>query len=362
MIGELRQLQERLGSINPKIDTDAYFQTLNEIQNKRLEIDIAFNTKVDDSIDDAYGLMNAYQDVASVITKDFQISFEQAKQFASNGMGFILENAKTTGNGMLQLDAEKVQAYVLNRQNELNVSKEQKVKELTDEKTVLLKKKEILSNKLTALQNASKAETNTEKAKYLVQANMYQADYEAYSEQVIAKTDAQEDGNVEISEDAKRLTTFLGTNSETQATNQMQAIDDADASYAQGVNNAISYYEQLCLKLQEVSRNVQNAAKGGAVTNNVKANVGKKGVNTSPTVAKENTDTFLLPRSHVPFPRRHRPRKALSFACFLRNREQVHRLFLLLRKAQNRTAGDFPLSSVLTSLPRRYMRILFPCL
>lgn len=292
LIGELRQLQERLGSINPKIDTDAYFQTLNEIQNKRLEIDIAFNTKVDDSIDDAYGLMDAYQDVASVITKDFQISFEQAKYYASNGMGFILENAKTTGNGMLQLDAEKVQAYILNRQNELNVSKEQKVKELTDEKTVLLKKKEILSNKLTALQNASKAETNTEKAKYLVQANMYQADYEAYSEQVIAKTDAQEDGNVEISEDAKRLTTFLGTNSETQATNQMQAIDDADASYAQGVNNAISYYEQLCLKLQEVSRNVQNAAKGGTVTNNVKANVGKKGVNTSPTVAKENTESY----------------------------------------------------------------------
>lgn len=292
LIEEVRQLEEKLSSINPKIDTSSYFQTLDELQNKHLEIDIAFNTKVDDSIDDAYGLVDAYQDVASVITKDFQISFDQAKQFASNGMGFILENAKSTGNSMLQLDAEKVQDYVLNRQNELNVSKEQKVKELTDEKTVLLKKKEILSNKLTALQNASKAETNTEKAKFLVQANMYQADYDAYSEQVIAKTDAQEDGNVEISEDAKRLTTFLGVNSEVQATNQMQAINDADTAYAEGVNNAISYYEQLCLKLQEVSKGVQNAAKGGNVTNNVKAGVGKKGVNTTATSAKENGESY----------------------------------------------------------------------
>ena len=291
LLQEAEELENKLSSIDIKVNPEEYYQTLEELQNKEIQIDLAFHAEVGDSIEDAYGLAEAYQNVAEVITKDFQISFEQAKQFASEGMGEILVNAKTTGEGMLQLDTDIVANYVQNRQSELDVSKRQKIAELTDEKTVLQKKKEILVNKLTALQNAAKAETTTEKAKYLTQATMYQLDYEAYSKQVIAKANSAEEGNVEISEDAKRLTDFLGGNAETQASNQMQAVEDADTSYAQGVNNAIDYYNQLNLKLQEVARNIQEAAKGGTVTNSV-GHTGKKGVNTTASSAQKNNDTL----------------------------------------------------------------------
>lgn len=292
LLTEVENLQNKLGSLDVNVNPEEYYRVMNELQDKKIMLDVQFNANTSDLIDSAYGFADVINEIGNVLTKDFQISFDQARYFAQNGFGAILENAKTTGDGLLQLDEDVVFNYVQNRQSELEVSKQAKIKELEQEKIVLNGRKNILVKKLEALKSAVGAETDVEKAKFLAQAVMYQNDYEQYEQQVISKTDVAENGDLEISEDAKRLSQVLGGEAQTQADNQIQSVQDADTAYAQGVSNAISYYAELCQKLQEVAANVKAAATGGTVTNNIQGGSGAKGISATSTAPKQSQNSF----------------------------------------------------------------------
>lgn len=278
LVEEANLLRETLKDLDPEINTEEYFRIMDELRRTNIEIDVNLNANVDSTLNDIYGMIDQFQAATELLTDNYQITIDQAVNFVKNGYGEMLNGALAADEGMIQLNEEVVTNFINGKQTEINASKQQKVSELQDEKTVLINKKNILSQKLEALQQASNAETEDGKAKALVLAAQYQGDYDSYCLQVASKVEKAEDANVEMSEDASRLTEFLGSNTKIQTENQIQAAEDADTASSNLVNNTIGYFSQLCMKLQEVSLNVKNAMVGGPVTNS-DISVGKKGIN-----------------------------------------------------------------------------------
>lgn len=266
--------------------TEELEEKLKEIQDTDYSIDMQINADLATDVEDAFGMAREFEKLKSYIADGLEITFDQAQSLIAAGYGEILQLSTETANSTILLNQEVANAFIDSKQAEIEADKESKIEQLESQRQVLVTKQTLLTQEVSALETALGAKDAAEAATALAKAQYLQAGVNAASEAANKEMAYAEDANLEISEDAERLSEFLGVTQTTNAENAQQASDDADTAYAAMAGNAINYANQMQLAYVAVSNAVKASATGSAVYNPISFK-GKSGsINIGATPAK----------------------------------------------------------------------------
>ena len=266
--------------------TEELEEKLKEIQDTDYSIDMQINADLATDVEDAFGMAREFEKLKSYIADGLEITFDQAQSLIAAGYGEILQLSTETANSTILLNQEVANAFIDSKQAEIEADKESKIEQLEHQRQVLVTKQTLLTQEVSALETALGAEDATSAATALAKAQYLQAGVNAASEAANKEMAYAEDANLEISEDAERLSEFLGVTQTTNAENAQQASDDADTAYATMAGNAINYANQMQMAYVAVSNAVKASATGSAVYNPISFKGKSGGISVGATPAK----------------------------------------------------------------------------
>lgn len=302
---EAEVLQEQINSLDKFIDkddpeyevqlkvlTDKFDAKMKEIQDTDYSIKMQIDADLATDVENAVGMAKEFEKLQSYISDGLEITFDKAQSLIAAGYGEMLRLSTETANGTILLNETVTKDFIVNKQKEIEADKESKIAQLESQKQVLLTKETLLTQEIEALETALNTQDAQEAASALAKAQYLQAGVDAASEAANKEMEYTEDANVEISEDAKRLSEFLGEVQTVNAENVQTSNDDADTAYATTAENAINYANQIQLAYVAVSNAVKASATGSAVYSPVTFKGKTGGIKVGATAAKPVEDSY----------------------------------------------------------------------
>lgn len=298
---EAEELQEQINNlpkdsliyeVRLKTLTDEFDAKMKEIQDTDYSIKMQVDADLATDVEDAFGMAREFEKLQSYISDGLEITFDEAQSLIAAGYGEILRLSTETANGTILLNETVTKDFITNKQQEIEADKESKIAQFENQKQVLLTKETLLTQEIEALETALNTKDEQEAASALAKAQYLQAGVDAASEAANKEMEYAEDANVEISEDAKRLSEFLGGVQTTNAENAQTSSDDADTAYAAMAENAINYANQMQLAYVAVSNAVKASATGSATYSPVSFKGKTGGIKVGVTRAKLVEDDY----------------------------------------------------------------------
>ena len=271
-INELQNLLENpqglsdddIESIKIELETDVteFESIMDSLQENYGEMKVLIDADLKTDVEDAFGIAEEFGKLKDLVPEDLTISFEQAQELIKNGYAGILENAKATSEESIRLDKETMNAFIDNRQAELESDRQAKISQLENQKAILVTQRDALQKKLEALKEAAKAENATDAAAALQKAKTADKEYKISVEKLNEelKTEAQaanEEENIN-----KQLFDDLGGMYETNSLNQQQAESDATEQQKQEISTRISNVKALFDSYKALGTAVEQSATG----------------------------------------------------------------------------------------------------
>lgn len=247
---QIKKLEEELDEILTSYTDNTY------------EIKLAIDADLSSDIENAFGLANEFENIRSMITDDLKISFDQAQEFISKGYGDILIDAKETSEGMIQLNAAATQAFIDGKRAELNISKDNKIEQLEQERAMLTSQLEILETQLVAYESAVAAESMAKTEQYMNEAILAEGAYQGQVQLMNEELKNDDEQKIELTDNANKFYTALSDIYKTDAENSMTATDDADTATQTYQQNVINYYEKMHKAASQYAAAVKAAAAG----------------------------------------------------------------------------------------------------
>lgn len=264
-------------------DMDAVNKALENLQEKKYEIQLAVDADLKSDVTDAFDLASEFGALQDSLKENYEVTFEEAQEIAERGFGAMLQNAKETADQTIELDEDTVNAFIDGKQAQLRADKEEKIKELENQKSLLQTSLNILSQEQAALTAATNAETEQDAQAALAKAMNYEAEYQAQRKTLEAQLQADDEANADMDENAQKLYEALSEQYTTDSINQQNATDAADKASAQHANNVISYYRAMNNTVRQYAQQVKAAAAGEDLGAIVASGVGGGGVNINDT-------------------------------------------------------------------------------
>lgn len=268
--------------------TDEFNKTMSELMKTKYEIDVQVNADLASDVDQAFGLANEFEKISGYLSDSLEISFDKAQEIIDAGYGELLIGARETANHTIEINETTRDAFINNKREELNADREAKIKQLQNERSLLVAKQDAVQKGIAALKEGLASTSTVAKAEALLQASKYKAQADAAKVTAEKESDAADEKNDEIATDAERLVSALGLMNETNAENAQQAYSDAAVASIQSSQIQINALN----KIQEAAVAMSNAiATRSTNYNPVSSDIGGS-VSVGATGSKEGENTY----------------------------------------------------------------------
>lgn len=244
--------------------TDEFNKTMSELMKTKYEIDVQVNADLASDVDQAFGLANEFEKISGYLSDSLEISFDKAQEIIDAGYGELLIGARETANHTIEINETTRDAFINNKREELNVDREAKIKQLQNERSLLVAKQDAVQKGIAALKEGLAASGTTAKAEALIQASKYKAQADAAKVTAEKESDAADEKNDEIATDAERLVNALGLMNETNAENAQQAYSDAAVASTQSAQIQINALNRIQEAAVAMSKAIAAATTGDA--------------------------------------------------------------------------------------------------
>lgn len=244
--------------------TDEFNKTMSELMKTKYEIDVQVNADLASDVDQAFGLANEFEKISGYLSDSLEISFDKAQEIIDAGYGELLIGARETANHTIKINETTRDAFINNKREELNVDREAKIKQLQNERSLLVAKQDAVQKGIAALKDGLAASGTTAKAEALIQASKYKSQADAAKVTAEKESDAADEKNDEIATDAERLVSALGLMNETNAENAQQAYSDAAVASTQSAQIQINALNRIQQAAVAMSNAIAGAATGHA--------------------------------------------------------------------------------------------------
>lgn len=271
--------------------TDEFNKTMSELMKTKYEIDVQVNADLASDVDQAFGLANEFEKISGYLSDSLEISFDKAQEIIDAGYGELLIGARETANHTIEINETTRDAFINNKREELNADREAKIKQLQNERSLLVAKQDAVQKGIAALKEGLASTSIVTKAEALLQASKYKAQADAAKVTAEKESDAADEKNDEIATDAERLVSALGLMNETNAENAQQAYSDAAVASTQSAQIQINALNRIQEAAVAMSNAIAAAATGNATYNPVSGGIGGT-VGVGATGSKEGENTY----------------------------------------------------------------------
>ena len=235
----------KLTEIQIKADTEEFEKTMQQLSETEYKIQVQVEADLKTDVEDAFGLADELSKLQDLVPEDLTVSFQEAQELIEKGYAGILENATETSEQSIKLDKATMNAFIDNRQAELEEDRKNKIAQLENQKTLLITQREVLIKKLNALKEAKNAENAVEAVSALQKAKMADAEYQDAVELLNATLGDKANAATEEEKINEQLFNDLGGMYETNSKNEQQSEKDTTDNQAENVKSRLNNIKQL---------------------------------------------------------------------------------------------------------------------
>ena len=286
--------------MNIQANLDEFEDAMQDIEDADYSIKLRIDADLASDVDDAFGLADELDKLKSYVHDDLTYTFEEAQKMIAAGYGEIFTNAKETAENTIQVNKDVLNAYIDDKQAEIETDKEAKIAQLENQKILLQAQREALVAKLGALQEAANAENEVDAATALQKVQNSEKEYQAATEALNASLKDEADGATNTEKINSDLFNDLGGMYETDSLNQQQAEVDATNTQAREIQTRINNAKALYDAYVSVANQVKASESGDVVPFNAKKTTGGGGTSVTGSTATEEKPheaTIITPQS-----------------------------------------------------------------
>ena len=267
-------------------DVSKYEEAMQKLLETEYAIQVHVEADLMSDVDSAFGLADEFKKLQEFISDDLKISLDTAEEYIENGFGDILLNAEHTTEGMMQLNADSVNAFIEGKRLELDNDKKAKLEQLENQRNILLAQKEALLAKIAALDEAATAENAIDANTAIQKAQNADSEYQAAVLALNEENKKVAEASTENENINEQLYNALGGMYEQDSINLQQAEIDATNTNQQEINTRIQNVGKLYAAYQQLANQIR-ASESGRNLGNIQLQQASGGGNVSVTGSEE---------------------------------------------------------------------------
>lgn len=253
--------------VDIQANTNELQNAINDVISADYELKVSANAQdLASDVSDAFDFATEISNIGQFITDDLKVSVDEMRQIVNAGYGAMLIDAQATTDGMVQLNAAQVNAFIDGKQSEVEASRQAYIAQLEQSLTYLNGQREYISLELQAVESALAAKNTAQAQSSLYELRARQNGYEHYVQLLSEQLSAEDDYRYQSENISDQLNEFKAQSSETAYLNLQKDESDATTQQAQEVKRRIENLEKYYNSLVSIGLATQQAMSGTEVT------------------------------------------------------------------------------------------------
>ena len=261
---ELDNLRNDLFPSKEKISakTKELEEALQKVVDKEYEIKVQIDTDIGTDVKDAFGLAEEFGNLKDLIVDDLELTFDEAQSLINNGYGEVLQGAQETANQTIKINKNVLDAYIDNKQTELEVDKQAKIDQLEREKILLQNQLKILQSKQSILEAGTETAKAEDKKQIIANAIAKQQEYDDAVDAMEAELKADDIQKTKMSDNAAKFYNDLGQQYQIDSENRQNADVAANTTNSKYASNVINRFKNMFKAANNFAKAVWNSVTG----------------------------------------------------------------------------------------------------
>lgn len=253
--------------VDIQANTNELQNAINDVISADYELKVSVNAQdLASDVSDAFDFATEISNIGQFITDDLKVSVDEMRQIVNAGYGAMLIDAQATTDGMVQLNAAQVNAFIDGKQSEVEASRQAYIAQLEQSLTYLNGQREYISLELQAVESALAAKNTAQAQSSLYELRARQNGYEHYVQLLSEQLSAEDDYRYQSENISDQLNEFKAQSSETAYLNLQKDESDATTQQAQEIKRRIENLEKYYNSLVSIGLATQQAMSGTEVT------------------------------------------------------------------------------------------------
>lgn len=253
--------------VDIQANTNELQNAINDVISADYELKVSVNAQdLASDVSDAFDFATEISNIGQFITDDLKVSVDEMRQIVNAGYGAMLIDAQATTDGMVQLNAAQVNAFIDGKQSEVEASRQAYIAQLEQSLTYLNGQREYISLELQAVESAFAAKNTAQAQSSLYELRARQNGYEHYVQLLSEQLSAEDDYRYQSENISDQLNEFKAQQSEIAYLNQQKDESDATTQQAQEVKRRIENLEKYYNSLVSIGLATKQAMSGTEVT------------------------------------------------------------------------------------------------
>lgn len=253
--------------VDIQANTNELQNAINDVISADYELKVSVNAQdLASDVSDAFDFATEISNIGQFITDDLKVSVDEMRQIVNAGYGAMLIDAQATTDGMVQLNAAQVNAFIDGKQSEVEASRQAYIAQLEQSLTYLNGQREYISLELQAVESALAAKNTAQAQSSLYELRARQNGYEHYVQLLSEQLSAEDDYRYQSENISDQLNEFKAQSSETAYLNIQKDESDATTQQAQEVKRRIENLEKYYNSLVSIGLATKQAMSGTEVT------------------------------------------------------------------------------------------------
>ena len=253
--------------VDIQANTNELQNAINDVISADYELKVSVNAQdLASDVSDAFDFATEISNIGQFITDDLKVSVDEMRQIVNAGYGAMLIDAQATTDGMVQLNAAQVNAFIDGKQSEVEASRQAYIAQLEQSLTYLNGQREYISLELQAVESALAAKNTAQAQSSLYELRARQNGYEHYVQLLSEQLSAEDDYRYQSENISDQLNEFKAQQSEIAYLNQQKDESDATTQQAQEVKRRIENLEKYYNSLVSIGLATKQAMSGTEVT------------------------------------------------------------------------------------------------
>lgn len=252
ILGNIVELQVKLKDVDEGSEEYQSIESqINELTKSLSEnadtIKLSISSSLREDVDEAFDIAKSFDTLQDKIANGLEMTTDEVVDLIDSGYGALLQNCEATSEGLISLNQDVVDAFVISKKEEIEADKQAKIAQLKTQREWLVVQKEALEKELDLLDAAANEKDGERAAELLANAMMQQA----------IADDAAEQAAAVVGVDAKKAEALTG--------NAKEVADYVNSTLDATTNTAIDDNFAIATSTYELQKNVieywQNMAK-----------------------------------------------------------------------------------------------------
>lgn len=253
--------------VDIQANTNELQNAINDVISADYELKVSVNAQdLASDVSDAFDFATEISNIGQFITDDLKVSVDEMRQIVNAGYGAMLIDAQATTDGMVQLNAAQVNAFIDGKQSEVEASRQAYIAQLEQSLTYLNGQREYIALELQAVESALAAKNTAQAQSSLYELRARQNGYEHYVQLLSEQLSAEDDYRYQSENISDQLNEFKAQSSETAYLNIQKDESDATTQQAQEIKRRIENLEKYYNSLVSIGLATKQAMSGTEVT------------------------------------------------------------------------------------------------